>query len=146
MKVSAMKRIAADILNVGVNRIKIKDFEEHSSKIADALTREDVKSLIKDKIIYVIPVKPKKRKVKKRKSVGKRKGTKYSRKSKKEIWMERIRALRKLLNKLVSDGKVAKENKRKLYLKIKGGHFKGKSSFLNYLKENRFLIEVNKDE
>ncbi len=146
MKTTALKRIAADILNVGVNRIRIKDFEEHSSRIAEALTREDVKALIKDKIVYAVPVKPKKRKERKRKSAGRRKGTKYSRKPKKEIWMERIRALRRFLNKLVEEGKVARENKRKLYLKIKGGHFRGKSAFLTYLKDNGFLVEVSKNE
>ena len=142
MKAPKLKELAADILEVGVNRVRIRSEIENRDRIANAITREDVRQLIKEGIIYVLPKKPKvSKKKRKRKGPGRRKGTKYSRKPKKEIWMERIRALRKFLTDLVSKGKVDKSHKRTLYMKIKGGSFRGRKAFLTYLKDNHLLKE-----
>jgi len=142
--ISTVKRLAADILGVGVNRIKIKQDKESLKRAREAPTREDVKALIKDGIVYAIPAKGRQKKEKRaKKGPGRRKGKKYSRKPAKELWIERVRALRKFLLQLIDKGMVDKSEKRHLYLKIKGGHFKGKKSFLNYLKDVGLLKEVH---
>lgn len=145
MNIRSIKRLAASILDVGVNRVRINNSEENAERLKNAITRADIKALIKDKVIYVLPKKIRRKKIMKpKKGPGKRKGKKYSRKSKKEIWMEKIRALRKYLNELIENNTLDRKYKRELYLKIKGGHFKGKTAFLNYLKDNEY-IEVKEN-
>jgi large subunit ribosomal protein L19e len=143
MTATTVKRLAADILKVGRNRIRIKEGEY--TRAMEALTREDVKGLIADGAVYSMRyvghrTKPKR----KRKGPGKRRGKKYSRKGKKEAWMERIRAQRKYLEEMLKGGEVPAEYKRKVYLKIKGGSFKGKNALLNYLRENEMYVEKTK--
>ncbi len=140
---ATVKRLAADILKVGRNRIRIK--EDDYARVIEALTREDVRGLIEDGAVYSIRyVGPRTKPERKRKGVGKRKGKKFSRKGEKEGWMERIRAQRKYLSGLLKTGEVPAEYKRKVYLKIKGGSFKGKKAVLTYLKENEMYNEKMK--
>ena len=141
MKADTLKRIIADLLGVGRNRVKIRaQTPEEREAVENAASRQDAYDLYAQGIVTVEKPKGHKgREERKRQGPGSRKGSKYSRKPKKEIWMERIRALRKLLRQLIAEGKVEAKHRRKLYLLIKGGHFKGKRSFLAYLKENGYL-------
>ncbi len=140
-----VKRLAADILNAGVNRVRIKtNLDENQKKqLEEAITRLNVKDLIKDKIVYCIPKKGKlKKKGKsKSKSRGTRRGKKYSIISEKERWMEKVRAQRKYLRELVEQKKIDGSNKRSVYLKIKGGSFRNKQALLIYLKDNKLLLK-----
>ncbi len=141
MKVETLRRLLASLLGVGENRIKVSTATpEEREAIENATSRRDALELYQKGIAGVEPVKGRRKKEgRKRKGPGSRKGKKHSRKSAKEIWMERIRAQRKLLQELIESGKVEAKHRRKLYLLIKGGHFKGKRSFLAYLKENGYL-------
>jgi large subunit ribosomal protein L19e len=145
MKMKTLRRIAAETLKVGTNRVRIKINDATKESIGGAMTRADVAGLAEEGTIYAIPVKgrPKKEKRKGR-GEGKRKGTLNARMPFKELWMRRIRSLRKYLGALVSGGYVDRKNKRKLYLKMKGGYFRGKSAFLAYLKDNGFLLKEAK--
>ena len=137
------KRLAADILGVGVNKIRIK--EEGLERAQTALTRDDVRAMIKEKLIYL--EKNKKRDVPKkqrRKRTGSRKGKLYSRKGKKERWMEKIRAQRKYLAELYEKGMIDNATRRKVYMKIKGNSFRGKKALYNYLKDNKLLLKEEK--
>ncbi len=140
MSSATVKRLAADILKIGVNKVRIKTEDE--GKVMDALTRDDVRNLIKDGSVFGLErrgVSRIKKKSKKRR--GRRKGKKYSRKGKKELWMEKVRAQRKHLRELLGEGKLDLANKRKLYLKIKGGMFKSKAALDRYLSDNKILKE-----
>ncbi|MGB9719172.1 MAG: 50S ribosomal protein L19e [Candidatus Anstonellales archaeon] len=141
MSVHTVKRLAADIMRIGMNRVRIKP--DSLGKVKEALTREDVKALIKDGIVYKVPPKGNAslNKRTKKKRAGKRKGAKYSRKGRKSAWMERIRSLRSYLAKLLKEGKLDKSKKREIYAKIKGGHFKGKRPLYTYLKEVGYIKE-----
>ncbi|MBN2121458.1 50S ribosomal protein L19e [Candidatus Micrarchaeota archaeon] len=140
MSADTIKRLAADILKVGKNRVRIK-MDEYS-KAMEALTREDVRGLIAEGTVYKERyVGPRSKPERKNKGVGKRRGKKYSRKSAKETWMEKLRAQRKYLAEMIEGGEVPKESKRKIYLKIKGGSFKGKKALRVYLEENGMLNE-----
>ncbi len=140
MSADTIKRLAADIMKVGKNRVRIKEGEY--ARAMEALTREDVKGLIDDGAIYSLKyVGERKKPVKKRKGPGKRKGKKYSRKGKKESWMEKVRSQRKYLKELLDSGELPAEHRRSIYLKIKGGSFRGKKALLTYLKENEYYAE-----
>jgi len=145
MGVKTIRRMAADILKVGENRIKFEPTQ--LQKIEEALTREDVRSLIDNGTIIVLPKlgvgkgRARKRAEQKRKGrrrgYGSRRGTKSGRADAKEEWMVRVRSLRITLGKLKDDGKVNSANARKLYLMIKGRAFRGIANMLAYIKENK---------
>jgi large subunit ribosomal protein L19e len=138
MSAETVKRLAADILKVGRNRIRIKEGEY--ARAMEALTREDVRGLIKDGAVYRMRyVGPRTKPPRKKKGRGKRKGKKYSRKGAKEGWMEKLRSQRKYLDELLDSGEVGQEDKRRVYLKIKGGAFKGKKALRTWLGENGIL-------
>lgn len=131
---STIKRLASDILGVGESKIRIKP--EDVGRAESALTREDVRALIKDKIVYV------KRKPgfkvlnrRRKKLSGSRRGSMNTRTPEKGKWMTNVRAQRKYLAQLVSEGSLDKKQKRRVYLRIKGGSFKGKKAMLMYLQE-----------
>lgn len=143
MDLSLQKRLAAEILGVGESRIWIDP--EAYDKVEAAITREDVKRLIKDGVIKVKPehsnsrarwrIRHEKRKKGRRRGAGHRKGGKYSRISRKEQWMMRVRALRKVLREFREREIITSRDYRRLYRLVKGGVFKSTSQLRNYIKE-----------
>lgn len=136
MKLDQVKRLAADVLKVGVTRIWIDPKEIENT--TEVITKDDVRSLIKDGII-------KKRKVHaqsrsrarvlaekkskgRRKGKGKRKGTINARTKKKKKWIKTVRAQRDELKKLKKEHpkEVEEANYKSVYRKIKGGYYKGR--------------------
>lgn len=139
-----IKRLAADILGVGVNRVRFKQdtSEDEKRQIDESITRQNVKGLIQDKLVFAKKAKGRVSKPKgKKSSPGKRKGKRYSKVSQKERWMEKVRAQRKFLLNLFKGGKIEREHKKTVYLKIKGGQFRSTSALNAYLKDNKLLKE-----
>ena len=152
MNVKSQKKMAARILKVGVSRIKITQTKE----LGDAITRNDIRKLIVKGIIKKEKKKGqaraqlKKRMEQKKKGrrsgQGSRKGKAYAKKTSKELWIERVRPLRRLLRQLRDTGKIEKSVYRKIYKMIKGGSFRSKKHMLYYLKENELLAKTKKGE
>lgn len=130
------KTHAARLLNVGKSKIFIQ--QNSFEKIKAAITKDDVRALIKDGIISKKNVNEysrgrarilhsKKAKGRK-KGFGKRTGTKKARSNEHRVWISGIRAQRKKLRELRKKfpKTVKKIGYGKLYKKIKGGFFKGK--------------------
>lgn len=137
MSVSTVRRLAANILKVGKNKIKMK--QEDMPKIREALTRGDVENLIKDKIITLAITKGRATKNQKRKKRGKGKIKNARKIERKEKWMEQVRSQRRYLKKLLGEGKIQTGNKRHVYMKIKSGTFKSKMALMTYLEENNLV-------
>ncbi len=141
MKVERARELVAEMYDVGVKRVKILD----PSKVAEAMTREDLRGLVEAGVILIEPKKGQSRararyihrqKVKgKRRGPGSRKGKKTARAGKKEIWMARIRAIRKLLRILRRKGKIDRRRYRRLYLLAKGGFIRTRRHVLEMLGE-----------
>ncbi|MEM2918959.1 MAG: 50S ribosomal protein L19e [Candidatus Altiarchaeota archaeon] len=134
MNLSLQRRLAAKILKVGINRIYISP--EKKEEVSKAITRDDIRALIKDGLISVRKekgtsrvrvrkIKEQKRKGR-RKGHGSRKGKKGARTPRKEIWISKVRALRDELKKLKKEGKIDRKEYRKLYRQIKGNIFKSR--------------------
>lgn len=147
MDLSLQKRLAAEVLGVGESRIWIDP-----SRIEDvegAVTKEEIRRLIKEGIIKVKPAKGnsrarwkerhEKRKKGRRRGPGKRKGAKTARLSKKEAWMNRIRKIRRYIRYLRDKGIIDRKTYRRLYMLAKGGSFESLSSLRTYLKEQGLL-------
>lgn len=143
------KRLAAEILGVGVSRIKIDP--TRISDVSQAVTREDVKRLINEGVISIEPehgiaghaskVRHKKRVRGGRRGHGKRKGSKRARMGPKEAWMGKIRKIRRYLKYLRDHGIIEKKMYRRLYMLAKGGYFASLSSLKLYLREHGLIKE-----
>ncbi len=137
MTVSTVRRLAADLMNVGENRIRISP--EGLKEAQGALTRADVKGLIDKGIITKAKQKGRASKRKRaRRGKGRRKG---SLANKKKLWMQKVRAQRKFLSMLIESGALDRSAKRSVYGKVKSSIFKSKKTMLTYLKENGLVPE-----
>ncbi|HDI74356.1 MAG TPA: 50S ribosomal protein L19e, partial [Thermoprotei archaeon] len=67
---------------------------------------------------------------------GKRKGPRFD---EKELWVARIRALRKFLRKLKSRRKISPKTYRRLYRLAKGGYFRSVSHLKAYIEEHKLM-------
>jgi len=143
MDLSLQRKLASEILGVGKDRIwidpnKIQD-------VSKALSRADVLDLIDKGIIRVKQVRGQSRtwtnyikeqkKKGRRRGAGSRKGGRKARLNKKESWMKRIRAIRKLLRELKEKNIIDKKLYRDLYKRAKSNEFKSKRAILIYLKD-----------
>ncbi|MBI2106328.1 50S ribosomal protein L19e [Candidatus Woesearchaeota archaeon] len=141
------RRIAAQILKVGTGKIWFDP--DKLSEIREAITKSDVRSLIRLKIIR--PKKtPEQSKVRarrwnlqkrkgNRRGQGSRKGTATARAPRKKIWMLKIRAQRALLRNLKEKNLVTNKDFRDLMSKAKGGFFRNKRHIKIYLQEKEML-------
>jgi len=152
MTMHTIRRIAAYLLKAGESRIRILPSEQKAAK--EALTREDVRGLIDRGAIYVIPkkgvsrfrgrVKAVQKSLGRRRGRGSKKGGKYSKVPRKTIWMNRVRAQRRLLVELYDKKLIDDKNYRHAYRMIKGGSFKGRESMRLHLQDVGMLKKVEK--
>ncbi len=147
MDLSIQKRLAAEVLGVGESRIWIDP--TRIEDVEGAVTKEEIRRLIKEGVIRVKPAKGnsrarwrerhEKRKKGRRRGPGKRKGAKTARLSKKEAWMNTIRKIRRYLRYLRDHGMIDRRTYRRLYMLAKGGTFRSLSSLKTYMKEQGLL-------
>jgi large subunit ribosomal protein L19e len=141
----AQKRLAADELDVGKNRVWFDP--EAQGEIADAITREDIRELIDEGVIDTSSEKGgnsrgrarernEKRAYGHRKGPGSRKGKKGAREASKENWQSRIRAQRKRLRELRDEGDLDRSDYRDLYGKASGGEFDSVADLQRYIDNN----------
>ena len=144
MNLTNQRRIAAAVLNVGQNRIYIDP--EGVEEVDAAITRQEIRKLIKDGVIKALPVKTTSRgrarermaqkKAKRRRGAGSRKGAKYSVVPRKTRWMGRIRSQRRRLKRLRERRTITVSTYRSLYRKAKGGVFRSVAEMERYITEN----------
>jgi large subunit ribosomal protein L19e len=138
----SQRRLAAKILKVGQNRVWIDPNRMEDAETA--ITREEIKKLIHEGVIKPLPKKgishararilqEKKRKGRRR-GVGSRSGAAHTKISKKEAWMNRIRALRKRLRELKVSKTITENTYRKLYRMASSGRFSSVADLERYLK------------
>ena len=138
---SAQKRLAADVLDVGKNRVWFDP--EAQDEIAEAITREDVRALVRDGIVRAKGARgnsrgrarerDEKRAYGHRKGPGTRKGTAGARQNKKEQWKDGIRAQRRRLRELRDEDEITRSQYRELYDKAGGGEFRSIRYMENFI-------------
>ncbi|MDQ2049742.1 50S ribosomal protein L19e [Natronolimnohabitans sp. A-GB9] len=141
---SAQKRLAADVLDVGENRVWLDP--DAQADIAEAITRDEIRELVEDGRIQAEDAKGnsrgrarernKKRAYGHRKGPGKRRGKKGARQNEKEEWQNKIRAQRRKLRELRDKGELTPQQYRELYKKAGGGEFRSVRYLLNYIDDN----------
>ncbi len=144
------RRMSADLLKCGVNRVWIDT--NRTEDVAEAVTRTDIRSLIREGVIKskhkkgisrarIRHIQEQKHKGK-RKGQGSRKGTKHSRLSKKRRWIQTIRPIRRILKEYRDQGQITATTYRKFYRHAKGGMFKSKAHLNAQLEVQNAFIEV----
>ena len=134
VNLKAKKRLAARVTGVGVHRIRFD--ADHLDDIADAITRENIRSLITANTIRIKSFTgtskgrahdKKAQRNKRGTTQGSKQGTKGARVGKKEVYVAKVRALRRLL-------KIAKDRKDltnpefwTLYKKVGGNTVRNKA-------------------
>jgi large subunit ribosomal protein L19e len=134
MIVKGQRRIAAELLGVGRNKVwfdknKLEDIKK-------AITRLDIKELIKDNTIKAMPNKKRKKASEKgRRGVGKRKMKVANRKQR---YVRKIRKLRRYIQEMKSKDIITNEEKKKLRKMARAGELKS----LRHLQDH--LVSMNK--
>lgn len=139
---SGQRRLASQILKVGQNRVWINP--EKMDDVEAAITREEIKKLIHEKVIMSLPEKGvsrsrakavrEKKRVGRRKGAGSRTGSGYAKISKKELWMGKIRSLRKRLRELKANRIITENTYRKVYAIAGSGKFESVAELERYLR------------
>jgi large subunit ribosomal protein L19e len=142
---TAQRRLAADELDVGENRVYLDP--DAQSEIAEAITRDDVRDLIEEGVIRTKGEKRsnsrgrarernQKRAYGHRKGPGSRKGKAGGRQNSKDDWTSRIRAQRRRLKELRDSSELTPSQYRELYDMAAGGEFDSVSDIERYVENN----------
>lgn len=150
MSVKLTRRIASQLLGRGESAVKIKPSAINDAK--KAITREDVRNLIKNGSIYSTKEKhnisayskvlKEKRKKGRRRGMGRRKGTLKARGT--VEYKKRIRGQRRVLKALKDESAIDNERFKKYYALVKGGNFTSKATLINHIRSDGVNISDEK--
>ena len=142
MSLKSQRRLAAQLLKAGANRVWIDPNRIEDVEVA--ITRSEIRKLIHEGAIRQLPAKGVSRsrarvlQGKKRQGLrrgpGTREGSSRAKVTKKDAWMLRIRALRTKLREWKADRAVAEDSYRQLYRVAGSGAFSSVADMERYAK------------
>jgi large subunit ribosomal protein L19e len=142
LSLKSQRRLAAEILKVGETRIWIDP--DRIDYVETAITREEIRKLIHEKVVKSLPEKgvsrararilAEKRKKGLRRGPGGKSGPARSKITKKQAWMKRIRPIRRRLCELRDTRAIAVSSYRKLYDMSESGVFESKADLERYIR------------
>ena len=145
MDLTTQKRIAASVLKCGTSRVLFD--ESASAAIKEAITKQDMRSLVKQGLVSAMQkkgvsrVRANKRATQRRLGrqggQGSKKGRHTARLPSKLAWMNKVRAQRKYLQELREANKITQEQFKFLYAKVKGDFFRSRRHITLYLEESK---------
>jgi len=149
MNLRYQRRIAADLLKCGENRVWMNP--EKIEEIKKAVTRRDIENLINMGLIKkeeekgISRGRARKRAMQKkkgrRKGHGSRKGKAGARLPSKSRWIKTIRPIRAYLRELRDKGIINEKTYRLYYRRAKGGQFKNKAHLKLHLQMEGIKVE-----
>lgn len=139
---SSQRRLAAQILKVGQNRVWIDP--QRVEDVESAITREEIRKLVHEKVITPLSIQgvsrgrakviqAQKRRGR-RKGPGSKSGARRSVLTKKDVWMAKIRSLRRKLRELKASRVITEANYRDLYMVAGSGRFSSIADMERYIK------------
>lgn len=145
------RRLAAKVMKCGVRRVWIADNPSVHEKVEEAVTRDDIRELVRFHGIQKIQkkgvsrgrarVQAAQKKKGRRKGHGSRRGGQNARSPKKRAWINTIRPIREELRTLRGEGKIDKSVYRKYYMRAKGGMFRSRAHMVSHLVSDGVLRE-----
>jgi large subunit ribosomal protein L19e len=143
LNLRSKRRLAASVMGVGEDRV-VFDME-YADLIQDAITRSTIRGLVGFGAIKAAPEKGSSRgrhrekslKLKRGRTSGTFKGTKYARNPKKDRWIAKVRALRWRLNVAKERKEISREQYHRLYKQVKGGQVRGVKHLMDLMKEGK---------
>jgi large subunit ribosomal protein L19e len=141
---SSQRRLASQILKIGQNRVWIDP--ERMSDVEGAITRDEIKKLIHEKVIVSLPEKGVSRSrakiIRGKKRLGRRSGpgsitgAGYAKVTQKDAWMIKIRSLRRKLRELKASRTITEETYSQYYRMAGSGRFQSIAELERNLKAN----------
>ncbi len=138
------RRLAAQILKIGQNRVWINP--EHMDDVEGAITREEIRKLIHERVIVSLPQKGVSRSraktIRGKKKLGRRSGpgsvtgAGFAKVTQKQAWMLRIRSLRRKLRELKASRVITEATYTQYYRMAGSGRFESVAELERNLKEN----------
>jgi large subunit ribosomal protein L19e len=142
LSLKSQRRLASQILKVGQGRVWIDP--EGIDTVEVAITREEIRKLIHEGVIKSLPEKGVsrarakvlhiKRKKGLRKGPGQKSGSAQAKISRKDVWMTKIRALRRKLREWKESRVIAESAYRELYTMAGSGVFKSTAEMERHAK------------
>ena len=141
---TGQRRLAAQILKVGQNRVWIDP--ARIDDVDGAITREEVRKLIHEKVIVPLAEKgvsrSRAKRIRRKKRLGRRSGpgsvtgAARAKVTKKEAWMIRIRSLRRRLRELKASRVISEATYTQYYRMAGSGRFQSIADMERNLKAN----------
>ncbi len=138
------RRLAAEILKIGQNRVWINP--DRMDDVEGAITREEVRKLIHEKVIASLPVAGVSRgwakTIQGKKRLGRRSGpgsvtsAGYAKVTQKDAWMIKIRSLRRKLRELKASRVITEATYTQYYRMAGSGRFNSIAELERNLKEH----------
>lgn len=142
MSLRSQRRLAAELMKVGTNRVWIDP--DHTEDVEVAITRSEIRKLIHERVIRRLPAEGtsrararalhEKKKDGLRRGPGTKKGSSRAKITKKDAWMLKIRALRRKLRDWKASRTIADDSYRHLYILAGSGAFGSISDMERYAK------------
>ena len=138
------RELISRILGLGLNRVRFEP--DKLEDVGDAITREDMRSLIKNGTVWTVKEKgtsraraEAKRKTRHKRGLasGSKKGKKTARTGKKEVYVAKVRSLRRHLRVLKDRNDISREVYWVMYKKIKGGQVRSSAHLRELAKQAR---------
>lgn len=149
---SKQKKLASKVTGVGTERVKID--QSMAEEIKEAITREDIRALISNGAIEILPAqgisrhrareRHEQKKKGRRRGPGLRRGKAGAREPTHRKWINKIRSLRAHLMELREKKILDPKTYRELYMRAKGGFFRDMGHLKIYLKQRDMKKEAAK--
>ncbi len=142
VNLKAKKRLASRVTGVGIHRIRFDT--DHLDDVADAITRENIRSLITAKTIRIKSFtgtskgrahKKKAQRSKRGTTQGSKRGRKGARVGKKEVYVAKVRSLRRLLKTAKDRKDLTNPEFWVLYKKVGGNTVRNKAHLRTLMEE-----------
>jgi large subunit ribosomal protein L19e len=142
VNIAKKRELVARILGVGANRVRFEP--DRLEDVADSITRENIRSLVKSGAIWTTqPAGTSRGRAMEKRAVwkvhgkgpGSKKGKKTARVGKKEVYVIRVRSMRYHLKVLKERKDITNEIYWQLYKKVNGGQIRSLAHLRELVKE-----------
>ena len=142
VNIAKKRELVARILGVGTNRVRFEP--DKLEDVADSITRDNIRALVKSGAIWTVKAKgtSRGRAAAKRavwkvhgKGQGSKKGRKTARVGKKEVYVVRVRSMRYRLKVMKDRKDIPNEVYWQLYKKVNGGQVRSLAHLRDLVKE-----------